>query len=399
MYVEVLKETRWPNPFQSSATAKPSMQGNTGLKMTGPYDYVPPSYWLTDTERGGAFGFITETAPCPTIPSVESLRKFIPQDHLWPIDEYWDFHAGGNVFKDIKLFTKAINARYGKASSLDDYVMKAQLMAYEGERAMFEAYGRNKYRSTGVLHEMLNNAWPSLIWNLYDYYLCPVGAYFGTKKACEPLHIQYSYDDQSIYVVNSRFREFKGLKAKAQLLDMNLKERFSKESTLDVSPDCSQQVLDIPDLPDLTPTYFVRLQLADATGKTISTNFYCLSTRPDVLDWDKSAWYYTPTKSHADFTGLQTLPKVKVKVASATVRKGKENLTKVTVSNPTNHLAFFVHLRITKGAGGTEVLPVLWEDNYFELMPGEERVIEAIYSLKDLGGAAPVVEVEGWNIR
>ncbi len=69
-------------------------------------------------------------------------------------------------------------------------------MTYEGERAMFEAYGRNKYTSTGVVQWMLNNAWPSIIWHLYDWYLRPGGGYFGTKKACEPLHVQYSYDDQ-----------------------------------------------------------------------------------------------------------------------------------------------------------------------------------------------------------
>ena len=101
LYVKVLQEENWPNPYLASATGKPAaVTGETGVKMTGPYEWVPPSYWLTDKQNGGAFGLITETSPGPAIPPIESLRKFIPVEHLWPIDQYWDFHAGGGEFKN-----------------------------------------------------------------------------------------------------------------------------------------------------------------------------------------------------------------------------------------------------------------------------------------------------------
>jgi exo-1,4-beta-D-glucosaminidase len=168
-YVEVLKALNWPNPYLSSATATPTeVTGPTGVRMTGPYDWVPPSYWYVDTKRGGAYSFNTETSPGPAIPPVESLRRFLPPDHLWPIDDYWDYHAGGGTFSNIKLFTNSLSARLGAPSKLEEFVWKAQLMAYEGQRAMFEAYGRNKYVSTGVIQWMMNNPWPSLIWHLYD---------------------------------------------------------------------------------------------------------------------------------------------------------------------------------------------------------------------------------------
>jgi len=215
MYVGILKELNWPNPYESSATARPtSVTGATGVKMTGPYDYVAPSYWLLDQRRGGAHGFNTETSPGPAIPPSDSLRRMLPEDHLWPIDSWWDYHAGGGVFKDVTVFRTALDARYGPSASLDQFATKAQVMSYEGERAMFEAFGRNKYRATGVIQWMLNNAWPSMIWHLYDYYLRPGGSYFGAKKACEPLHIQYSYDDHSIAAVNSLYQDFHGLKAR-----------------------------------------------------------------------------------------------------------------------------------------------------------------------------------------
>ena len=191
--------------------------------MTGPYEYVPPVYWLADTEAGGAYGYNTETSPGPAIPTKESLAKFIPTDHLWPIDEYWNFHAGGERFTTVDVFTDGLNRRYGTATSLGDYERKAQASAYDNERSMFEAYGRNKYVATGVIQWMLNNAWPSLIWHLYDYYLVPGGGYFGTRKAQEIIHVQYDYNTNSVSVVNGTYAPLKSLKVTAKLINIDCK--------------------------------------------------------------------------------------------------------------------------------------------------------------------------------
>jgi len=398
-YIRVLKDLAWPNPYQSSATQKVAeLTGPSGVKMTGPYEYVGPSYWLTDKEHGGAFGFNTETSPGPAVPPLESLRKFIPAEHLWPIDEYWNFHAGGGEFKDLRVLTAAMNASYGAAKSAEDYAWKSQLMAYDGERAMFEAYGRNKYTATGVIQWMLNNAWPSLIWHLYDYYLRPGGGYFGAKKACEPLHIQYSYDDRSIVIVNSFYEGFRELKARAAVYNLDLTEKFAKEVTVDVEPDSSSRLFTIPDISDLTTTYFVKLTLADAAGKSLSSNFYWLSTKPEVHDWAKTRWYYTPLQSFADFTALQSLPKVELRVAGRIEHTEDFDVQRLTVTNPGPGLALAVRLGITKGKHGEELLPVLWEDNYFALMPGEKREIAARYREEDLGGEHPAIAVDGWNV-
>lgn len=399
IYVDVLKDENWPNPVIGSINGAPAaVTGKTGIKETGPYDYVPPSYWLTDKHHGGAFGFIAECNPGPAIPALESLQKFIPRDHLWPVDKYWDYHCGGGPMNNIRTFSEALNSRYGRADSLEDFVMKAQVMAYDGERAMYEAYGRNKYTSTGVLQQMLNNAWPSLLWHLFDYYLHPGGAYFGAKKACEPLHIQYSYDDQSIVIVNSLYRGFGKLKCQAEVFDLNLKEKFSRGITADVQPDSSTKVLEIPAIDTLTTTYFVRLSLKSSDGNPLSSNFYWLSTKPDVLDWEKTKWYYTPTKLYADLTELSELPPVQLRITSETKRHGKHTSLRVTVRNPTSHLAFFISLQVRKGKRGEGVVPILWEDNFFSLLPGEERKVTASYQSSALGNNLPVVDVSGWNI-
>ncbi|MGD0577795.1 MAG: glycoside hydrolase family 2 protein [Bryobacteraceae bacterium] len=408
-YIEILKELNWPNPYQSSATQKPTeVSGETGLKMTGPYEYVAPSYWLLDTKRGGAHGFNTETSPGPSVPPIESLQAMLPQDKLWPINSAWDYHTGGGPFRDLHVFTEALNARYGKPQSLEEYARKAQVLAYESHRAMFEAFGRNKYTSTGVIQWMLNNAWPSMIWHLYDWYLRPGGSYFGAKKANEPLHIQYSYDDRSIVVVNSFYQSFAGMKAQAWVYNLDMTEKWTKEARVDVTPDSSTRLFNVPALQGLSGAYFVRLALADSSGKTVSTNFYWLSAQPEELDWDKSTWYVTPTKTYADMTALNALPRVQVKYSAQSEVKGDQGITRVTVENPSKSLAFSVHLKVNRGEEVdedsddppqvVEILPVLWEDNYFTLLPGEKRTVTATYHAADLGKSKPVVQVDGWNV-
>jgi exo-1,4-beta-D-glucosaminidase len=400
MYLDILKDLGWPNPSVSSASEqRAKVSGNSGVKMTGPYEYVPPVYWLADTKAGGAYGYNTETSPGPAIPTRESLERFIPKEHLWPIDVVWNFHAGGERFTNVNVFTDGLNRRYGKATSLEDYERKAQAMAYDGQRAMFEAYGRNKYAATGVIQWMLNNAWPSLIWHLYDYYLVPAGGYFGTKKACEPLHVQYSYDDNSVAVVNGAYDSLNGVKVSAKIYNLDAKEKASRETSMDLAPDSSTRAFELPKVDGLTKTYFLKLELHDTGGKLLSDNFYWLSTKPDVLDWKKKKdTVYTPQAEFGDLTGLNDLPQVKLEVQAVNKAEGGSGATHVTLRNSSSVLAFMVHLKVTRGKGGEEVTPIYWEDNYLSLLPGEQREVSAKYDSTSLGGRELVLFVDGFNI-
>jgi len=418
MYLKVESDLRWPNPIVSSATAKPTtVTGGSGVKMSGPYEYVAPSYWASDPHLhtnekscneggcGGAYGFNTETSMGPAVPPIESVERMVPKDHLWtadgPLDEYWNFHAGGGAFKTVKVFADALNARYGKADSAKNFTYKSQLMAYEGVRAMYEAYSRNKYTSTGVIQWMLNNGWPSMIWHLYDYYLRPGGGYFGAKKALQALDPIYGYDDHSVWLVSSQYEEGKGLKLAARVFNLDGTEKFSKETALDAAADSTAKVFELPQIEGLSPAYFLDLRVSDRAGKLVGSNFYWLSTKPETLDWSKSTWYTTPTDSYADYTALAQLPKVKLNVANRSERKGnsEEEVSRVTVENPSKTVAFFVRLKIAKGKGGEEILPVVWQDNYISLLPGEKREITATYRTSSLGAAKPELEVSGWNVE
>jgi exo-1,4-beta-D-glucosaminidase len=400
MYLGILKELNWPNPSVSSASATATtVTGASGVKMTGPYEYVPPVYWLADTQAGGAYGYNTETSPGPAIPPRESLERFIPKEHLWPIDDVWNFHSGGERFTTINVFTDGLNRRYGTATSLDDYERKAQAMTYDGQRAMFEAYGRNKYTATGVIQWMLNNSWPSLIWHLYDYYLAPAGGYFGTKKAMEPLHVQYSYDDNSVAVVNSTYEAVPAVKVSAKIYSLDAKEKGAREGTMNVAPDSSTKAFDLPKVEDLSRTYFLHLQLHDSAGRPLSDNFYWLSTKPDVLDWKhKQDTVYTPQAEFGDLTGLNTLPEVKLEVSSTKEEQSGKAGARASIRNPSGSIAFMVHLRVTTGKPGQDVTPIFWSDNYFSLLPGEQKEVTAIYDPANLNGRDAVLAIDGYNV-
>ncbi len=400
MYLGILKDLQWPNPTVSSASEAPTtVSGKSGVKMTGPYEYVPPMYWLADTEAGGAYGYNTETSPGPAIPTKQSLAKFIPKDHLWPIDDYWNFHAGGERFTTVDVFTDALTKRYGPASSLDDYERKAQAMAYDNERSMFEAYARNKYVSTGVIQWMLNNAWPSLIWHLYDYYLVPGGGYFGTKKAQEIVHVQYSYDNNSVAVINGTYEPVSAVKVSAKLLNIDGKTAATKDATVDLAPDCAAKALDLPKPDGLSTTYFLKLELHDSSGKLLSDNFYWLSTKPDTMDWaNRKDTVYTPQKDFGDLTGLNSLPQVTLEVKAEYHHEAGKSVIKLKLKNPSSSVAFQIHPRVTKGKDGDDLVPIFWDDNYFSLLLGEEKTVSVTFDPSDLDGKDPVLELEGFNI-
>jgi exo-1,4-beta-D-glucosaminidase len=357
---------------------------------------------MQDSTHGGAWAYNTETSPGAAVPPIESMRKMIPaQDIKWPLDTVWFYHAAGGQFtKLLDRFNTALSSRYGAPTTAEDYTVTSQLMTYEGERAMFEAYRRNKYVSTGIIQWMFNNAWPSIYWHLFDWYLLPGGGYFGTKRANEPLHAIYSYDDRTIAVVNDNKPRspVRGARLRARILDLDASEKFSKDTTIDIPADSTLRLFTLPQPTNLaTPTYFVDLRLTGADGRPISSNFYWLSTKMDALS-DSSTWYMTPVKNYADFTALRSMPQSAVSVRAASSRSGGTGTTTVTLKNPTKAIAFFIRLQVL-GRGGEEALPVFWEDNYVTLLPGESRTLTARYNVRDLAGASPRVVVTGWNIH
>jgi exo-1,4-beta-D-glucosaminidase len=407
MYVDTLRAADWNTPIISAASDQASAAaGPSGMKMAGPYAWVPPSYWYAD-KLGGAFGFDSEVSAGADIPRLEDVERMLSplaQEALWKYPKVRQFHAAASwsPFAKLELFDNALAKRYGPPKSLADYVQKAQLDNYDNVRAQFEAFNARMDAanpSTGVIYWMLNNAWPSLHWHLYDWYMNPAGAYFGAKKANEPVHIQYSYDNRAIVLVNHTLTDQHGLRANVQVRNLDGSVRYHKQFTgVDLSGNRTMKLMTLPALPGLSHTYFVELNLTSSDGQPVSRNVYWLSTQEDVLDWKHSNWYTTPVTQYADLTALQSLPAATTGVHATTRRDGGDNVTTVTLSVPasSNAVALFQHLSIRQSANGEAALPILWSDNDVTLWPGESVTVTARYAAKGL--TAPVVEVSGWNV-
>ena len=407
MYVDTLQTEGWPLPIIAAASDEPTAEtGPSGMKMPGPYAWVPPAYWYADKE-GGAFGFNSETSAGASIPPLEDLvRMLSPQEleALWKYPQVRQYHAAAawSLLATDASFDTALAKRYGAPASLADYVAKSQLENYDNVRAQFEAFNAHMDAakpSTGVIYWMLNNAWPSLHWHLYDYFLNPAGAYFGAKKANEPVHIQYSYDTRAIMLVNQTPTSEHGLQANVRVRNLDGSVPYERRlKDIDLAGNGARQLATLPALAGLSPTYFIELELASAKGKPISRNVYWLSTQTDELDWAHSNWYLTPLTRYADLTPLQSLPPATSDVRATVRHEGTEDIATVTltVAPSSSAVALFQHVSIKRSAGGELMLPILWSDNDVTLWPGESLTLTAHFAAP--GAAVPVVEVSGWNV-
>ena len=398
-YLDILKADDPTRPYVQSAKEWVSeITGPTGVKMRGPYDYVPPDYWYIDKFYGGAFGFNTETGPGPEIPVLESLQKMIPKDSLWPIGSSWLYHAARGQFHNLTAYNNAMNERLGHATNLTDYLRKAQYLNYEGMRAMFEAFEANRFNATGIIQWMYNASWPKLWWQLYDFYLMPTGAFYGARDANEPLHISYNYGDTGINVMNNTSEIASNLSAQITVYDFSMNQVLQK--TVPVNNLKSQEVRHVfkmPDEMDVSKTWFLDLRLFDSKKNKLSNNFYVLSTQGDSLDEKKSTWYITPQSQFADLTMLENLPTVKLTTSETRTIKGDSTIIYEKIKNPTPNLAFMVYLDLKKEKSNESVVPVFWKENYFTLLPGEERTVSVWCHTSDLEGQKAKVVVGGWN--
>ncbi|HEO71409.1 MAG TPA: hypothetical protein ENN80_09105, partial [Candidatus Hydrogenedentes bacterium] len=201
----------------------------TGGTRTGSlqtWQYAGPAHYYV-SRHTGAWGFAQSGGIGGVFATVESMRRMMPEEALWPPwTDTWSFHTvtqGGSYFGDVR---RALESRYGTADHIDDFIRKGLVMNYNQARAMFEAYGRNKYSATGITTWKYNAAWPaSPTWHYIDWYLIPTGAYYGAKKACEPLHVQYAYDDDTVWVINNHLEGFDELRATATVNNLDMSEK------------------------------------------------------------------------------------------------------------------------------------------------------------------------------
>ena len=339
----------------------------------GPYSALPPrDYFLLygynkfHSERG-----------MPNVMPYESLVQTFSKDALWPQNSQWGIHdyTMGSA-QSAASFNKMIEVAFGQPQNAKQFAEWAQWINYNGYRAIFE--GRSEFRR-GMLLWMSHPAWPSMVWQTYDYYFEPTAAYFGCKKASEPLHIQWSPVYDEIEVVNYRAKNRSGLTAKAQLINMDGTVQWEKDTPVDIKEDETVNCFKLEFPETLSATHFIKLVLTE-NGKTVSDNFYWRGLED------------------GNYKALLQLSKVALN-GKTTVKKSSDGwLLTTTLKNDTKTPALMIRLKVTGDKTGERILPVFYSDNYFSLMPGEEKIVTMRLSDKDTRGEKPGVEISGFNL-
>ncbi len=375
-------------PYICSAKGLTSLAGPSGMKMEGPYEFVGPDYWYIDTECGGAFGFNTETGPGLNLPQVESLRRMIGDEQLWPMGKNWAYHctSSSSHMNTPAFQMKAQEGLYGrKAETLEDYVKRAHAMDYNTERAMFEAFRCNVPNATGIVQWMLNSAWPSIYWQLYDWYGIPTAGYYGVKKALRPLQLVYNYGDACAYLVNDVIDKTGILTANLWVYDIDGKTVLRKETKQVESKAREPQKV----FENITGPCYVVLELITPDRKAFGNNIYTISANNNVYDWKKADWWGLPILEYANVGYVCDLPKTQV---GKTIEKTDKGYN-ITLVNRGEALAYQNILK-AKNAKGELIPGTFWTDNFFTLLPGETRIIEC--TLPE-GCKEASIEIEGWN--
>ena len=339
----------------------------------GPYQVMPLKAYFGSLAKSK----LHSEMGSPNIPAMESLRAMMPEDALWPPNRTWGEHdlgprepqAAGSVFRHIEK-------SYGGAKNVEEFVELAQFLDYEIYRAMFESQSR--YRM-GMLIWMSHSAWPSLLWQTYDYYFNPGAGYFGSKKGSEPLHIQWNAADETIEVVNYSGGDARGLTARVEVLNLDGSVRWEKTAPVDSAEDSTVSCIKMEYPAGLTAVHFLRLKLS-RQGETVSENFYWRGLED------------------GDYRALRTLAQANVGAATRMEQRDGRWRLSTELHNVSATPALMVCVKAVREKTGDRILPALYSDNYVALMPGESRTIVIDLADADTRGEKPSVVVEGFNV-
>ena len=339
----------------------------------GPYRAMPVPYYFTER----ATPKMHSEMGMPSIVTMDSLRIMLAEADRWPQGQVWglhDFCLGGA--QGGSAYLERIQRSYGPATGVEEWVALAQFVNYEGYRAMFEAQSRNRM---GLLIWMSHPAWPSFVWQTYDWYLEPTAAYFGAKKGSEPLHIQWNPVTDLIEVVNSSGGSAQGLVAQAQLVNIDGGVQWERSRPIDSEEDSVVDSFRVEYPVGLTPLHFLRLRLTRG-AEVVSENFYWRGLEA------------------GDYRDVRHLPKVTLDAATSVAQDGDRWRLTTELRNPSRHPALMVRLKAVRDQTGDRILPVLYGDNYVSLMPGEARTIVTEVLHADTRGERPAIAVEGFNV-
>ena len=346
-----------------------SSSADDGISGHGPYRALPAKEYFEKQT-----GKLHSERGMPNVMTFEGLSRTLSPAALWPQNAQWgqhDYTLQGAQQGDS--FNKIIEKAFGKVQNAKQFTALAQWENYEGYRAMYESGSKNRL---GLLIWMSHSCWPSMTWQTYDYYFEPTAAFFGVKKACEPLHIQWNASTRNMEVVNLIKVVSGTLKAQCEVLDIHGKRLSYHEMVLQSKPDTTVVCTKIeePDMPGTV--YFLKMKLVNDNNQVLSDNFYVCSTDEGNLQELKRLPMVTLT-THVKWEGTQAT---------------------VVLKNESDTPAMMNRINL-KGNDGLQILPVDYSDNYFHLMPGEQKTVIVKWKKEDTRGCEPMLEISGLNVN
>ena len=338
----------------------------------GPYRALPPDTYfrITDPKLHSEMGM-------PNIPPIESVRAMMPEGAIWPQSLDWGIHdfcldgaQGGTSFRSI------IDQSYGGATSGEDWISLAQLVNYEGYRAMFEA--QSKYRM-GLLLWMSHSCWPSFVWQTYDYYFEPTSAYFGCKKASEPLHIQWNRLTDTIEVVNYSGGTQSDLTARVDIVNIDGANMLTKTAHVDSQEDSTAECIKMAYPKGLTPVHFLRVTLGRGS-QLLSSNIYLRGVED------------------GNYRALRDLSRVKIAATTKVEHQGDIWRLTTELKNTSAVPALMTRLKVVRENTGDRILPAIYSDNYITFLPGDSQTITTEVNHADTRGEKPAIRISGFNV-
>lgn len=344
------------------------------------YNWAPSSYFF-DKVREVHLQMFRNELGMPSMPTYNSLRKFIPtaestanvNSPIFPLDSIWAEHGAWDVSNYCyRSYDNAIRTMFGDPKTAKEYADNAQFLNADGYRAMFEAANHRMWDITsGVMIWKINSCWPDVCWQIYDWYLAPNASYYFAKKAMEPVHVQLNANDFRVSVINASHQTLQDVKVTAKVINNDMEVAWEDSQRITVSPDCYQEIVTVPRCGKYSYNYFVKLELHDKYGKLLSENLY---------------WFYS---QHMDFFWFTSMKKPELKEEVEVTKEEGEYVFSICLKNESDRLSHFNHLTLLD-VRGKEINPVFWSDNFITLFPGDEKVITARVAVSDAGDTPPV---------
>ena len=333
----------------------------------GPYRVEPLRYYFehAPTKLHSEMG-------SPNVVEMESLRRTMPESAMWPQGSQWPLHD----FHAENPFAYAIDKQYGGATNIGEWMSFAQFVNYDAYRGMFEGQGKSRL---GLLIWMSHPAWPSLLWQTYDYFFDTDAGYYGAKKASEPLHIQWNAATDAIEVVNYSAGRQSSLTAHAEILNLDGSVKWEKSANVESHEDSTVSPIQLEYPGELSRTHFIRLTLSRG-GQVLSSNFYLRGV------------------TEGDYEGIRNMPHAKVVAKTQIKRHGSRWEITAQLHNVSTSPALMVRVKAVRTKTGDPILPALYNDNYIALMPGERRSISVELEDADTRGEKPRLTVDGYNL-